>query len=91
MGALPEPEPVVRDWSELPLDALSLVLGKLGAVEILMGAGLVDSWLDAAKLPELWRCVEMVGRRRTAPEIHKDALCAMAKVGVDRSRRRLEE
>lgn len=70
-----------RDWSELPLAALASVIGKLGALDILMVASLVcHTWLEAAKVPELWRSVLMVN-----PKINLDALCAMAKVAVDRS------
>lgn len=58
--APPASEPSVRDWSELPLDALTLVFAGLGAVDVLMGAGLVcHSWLEAAKAPELWHKVDM--------------------------------
>jgi|UniRef100_A0A0E0EIV6 hypothetical protein len=60
---LPLPSPETRDWSELPLDALSVVFANLHAVDLLMGAGrLCSSWLHAAKLPHLWRCIDMQWR-----------------------------
>ncbi|XP_020197227.1 putative F-box/LRR-repeat protein 23 [Aegilops tauschii subsp. strangulata] len=87
-----------RDWSELPLDALTLVFARLGAVDVLMGAGLVcHSWLEAAKAPELWRKVEMDCPWWGAGDFEFDYpwnamkdLCAMAKVAVDRSNGKLE-
>jgi hypothetical protein len=95
-GAFSRPElettPVAagRDWSELPVDALVLVFARLGPVEILMGSGLVcRSWLQAAKEPELWRSVDMADHR-VVEEMEGSALCAMAKLAVDRSKGRLE-
>ncbi|XP_052165085.1 putative F-box/LRR-repeat protein 9 [Oryza glaberrima] len=92
MDAPPPPPPPpaeTRDWSELPLDALTVVFAKLGAVEVLMGAGLVcHSWLQAAKVRDMWRCVDMVHHETI---LLKDFLYAMAMVAVDRSDGRLEE
>ncbi|CAL5007880.1 unnamed protein product [Urochloa decumbens] len=86
---LPAPAPE-RDWSELPVDALSSVFAKLGAIEILMGAGLVcRSWLHAAGMPELWCSVDMASHK-LVQVLDKDSLLAMAKVAVDRSGGQLE-
>ncbi|TVU43183.1 hypothetical protein EJB05_09628 [Eragrostis curvula] len=95
-----------RDWSDLPIDVLTSVFVKLGAIEVLMGAGLVcRSWLEAAKTLDPWRTVDMVHHRLVEemydydslfalfdhPEkIDGDDLCAMARVAVDRSSRQLE-
>uniref|UniRef100_A0A0E0I818 F-box domain-containing protein n=1 Tax=Oryza nivara TaxID=4536 RepID=A0A0E0I818_ORYNI len=89
MDALPAPSPektTTRDWSELPVDALSVVFAKLGAVEVLMGAGLVcRPWLDATKLPHLWRCVDIAAMKKK-----RAVLCVMADEAVKRADGQLE-
>ncbi|CAO2209980.1 unnamed protein product [Urochloa humidicola] len=91
----PAQEPLARDWSELPLDALTSVFAKLGAVEVLMGAGLVcHTWLTVAKVPSLWRYLDMTKDNNVVKEMcrsgARDLLCAMAKEVVDRSCSQLE-
>ncbi|XP_040384508.1 putative F-box/LRR-repeat protein 23 [Oryza brachyantha] len=94
MDAPPAPG-TTRDWSELPADALSVVFAKVSAVDVLAGAGLVcRSWLDAAKMPDLWRSVDMDDAVEFLHRGDQDrdvlVLRAMAKVAVDRSGGRLE-
>ncbi|KAM3279165.1 hypothetical protein ACQJBY_046462 [Aegilops geniculata] len=83
--------PPAMDWSLLPLDAQSLIFVRLGAVDVLMGAGLVcHSWLVAAKLPEVWRSVDM--DKHEVVLLKGDAvLRQMAKAAVDRSNGQLRE
>ena len=82
--------PESRDWSELPMDAFSVIFAKLGAIELLMGAGLVcHSWLHAAKLPHLWQCVEMVHHEALSLK-EPIVMSEMARAAVDRSDGRLE-
>ncbi|KAI4986218.1 hypothetical protein ZWY2020_018848 [Hordeum vulgare] len=77
--------PLARDWSLLPFDALSSIFTRAGAVEVLMGAGLVcRSWLEAAKLPDVWRAIDM--DKHEVLFLKDDAvLRAMAKAAVHRS------
>jgi hypothetical protein len=86
--------PPVRDWSELPLDVLSFIFVKLGAIEFLMGAGLVcHSWVEAAKVPDVWRSVKMEAKDHKFVRRSKyvaNMLATMAKVAVDCSDGRLE-
>ena len=93
-GAEPAQVRLARNWSDLPLDVLTLVFTKLGVVEVLMGAGLVcHSWLDTAKLPSLWRYLDM-GHNNVAEVKRRsgvrDVLDAMVKEAVDRAGGQLE-
>ncbi|KAM0910231.1 hypothetical protein ACQ4PT_014293 [Festuca glaucescens] len=99
-----EEDPPARDWSLLPIDVLVSVFARVGAVDVLMGAGLVcHSWLQAAKLPDVWRVVDMqevevvlseevLFRDHWMPLYeYLDVLRAMAKTAVDRSGGQLRE
>ncbi|CAO2187198.1 unnamed protein product [Urochloa humidicola] len=93
--AEPAQAPLTRNWSELLLDALTLIFTKLGAVEVLLGAGLVcHSWLFAAKVPSLWRYLDMTKDNNVVKEMcrsgARDLLCSMAKEFVDCSGSQLE-
>ncbi|CAO2200830.1 unnamed protein product [Urochloa humidicola] len=78
-----------RDWAALPVDALLAVLGRLGGVDILIGAGHVcRPWRRATREePELWRCVDMRRRARLAYDVD---LRAAARAAVTRSGGRCE-
>ncbi|XP_073003900.1 putative F-box/LRR-repeat protein 23 [Typha latifolia] len=77
------PTDPARNWAELPRDVLSLILRKIGAIEILMGAGLVcRAWLQLAKEPQLWRCVDMTHHADLFNTVDMEA---MARTAVDRS------
>ncbi|KAF7068678.1 hypothetical protein CFC21_074415 [Triticum aestivum] len=83
--AAPQSEPTARDWSLLPMDALASIFVRLGAVEVLMGAGLVcHSWLEAAKLPDVWRTV-VFENHKVLYQKDETVVRATAKAAVDRS------
>uniref|UniRef100_A0A8R7V004 F-box domain-containing protein n=2 Tax=Triticum urartu TaxID=4572 RepID=A0A8R7V004_TRIUA len=77
--------PPARDWSSLPLDALSSIFVRLSAVDVLMGASLVcRSWLEAANFPDVWRPVDM--DKHESMFLKGDAILReMTKVAVNRS------
>ncbi|KAK8450459.1 hypothetical protein SEVIR_6G032500v4 [Setaria viridis] len=78
-----------RDWSALPLDVLVSIFTNVGAVDVLTGTSLVcHSWLEAAKVPDLWRSVDMANHN--VEKVDEDDLRALAKVAVDRSKGQLE-
>jgi hypothetical protein len=81
-------------WSDLPLDVPSYIFGKLGAaIDILMGpVGLVcKSWLDAAKMPNLYRHIDMERHEFVYENFRNhDILRSMAKMAIDRSDGQLE-
>ena len=82
--------PTSRDWSALPLDVLLMVFTKLRAIDVLMGLGIVCcSWLEAAKVPCVWRSLDMANHRALG-KMDDHVQCAMAKVAVDRSKGQLE-
>jgi hypothetical protein len=80
-------------WSDLPLDLLSYIFGKLrAAIDILMGpVGLVcKSWRDAARMPNLYRHIDMERQFVMENSRNPDVLRSMAKMAIDRSDGQLE-
>ncbi|KAM0927975.1 hypothetical protein ACQ4PT_002189 [Festuca glaucescens] len=88
-------EPPARDWSLLPLDVLASVFVRLSAVDVLASAGLVCcSWLQAAKVPDVWRVVDLENHNKNVFDFNEDEfadLVAMAKSAVDHSDGQLRE
>lgn len=77
-----------RNWAELSPDVLSVIFGKIGAVEILMGAGRVcRGWRRVAREPLLWRRVDMTH----LDHLGEAEMEAMARLAVDWSAGRMEE
>ncbi|KAM0910233.1 hypothetical protein ACQ4PT_014295 [Festuca glaucescens] len=94
----PPEEPPARDWSLLPLDVLASVFVRLSTIDVLRGAGLVcRSWLQASKLPDVWRVVDMGYHQhpdrimlRFNKKVRAD-MRAMTKAAVNRSDGQLRE
>ncbi|XP_010467559.1 PREDICTED: F-box protein SKIP19-like [Camelina sativa] len=73
-----EEEP--RNWTELPSEVTSLILLRLGAVEILENAQKVcKPWRHISKDPSMWRKIDMrdLGNRRLK-DLDFDTLCRHA-------------
>ncbi|EOA34646.1 hypothetical protein CARUB_v10022210mg [Capsella rubella] len=78
------PPPMMIDWTELPLELTSLILLRLGAVEILENAQKVcTQWRSISKDPSIWRKIDMrdLGNRKKG-DLDFGILCRHA---VDRS------
>uniref|UniRef100_A0A0E0G5K4 Uncharacterized protein n=2 Tax=Oryza TaxID=4527 RepID=A0A0E0G5K4_ORYNI len=84
---MPPPPPPPPEWADLPVDAVLAVFERLGAAEVLMGAGVVcRSWLRAAtREPRLWRRVDLTACFDPTVDME-----AMARAAVDRAGGRLE-
>ncbi|CAM0910154.1 unnamed protein product [Alopecurus aequalis] len=80
----PRDPPPVRDWAELPLDAILYVLRKLDQVELLAGgvAAVSSSWRRAARNePDLWRRICLSGLFQPPSDLAglaRDAVCLSA-------------
>ncbi|XP_040377071.1 putative F-box/LRR-repeat protein 23 [Oryza brachyantha] len=87
MAPPPAPPPPQPEWAELPVDAILAVFERLGAAEVLMGAGVVcRTWLRVAtREPRLWRRVDLTGSFDPTVDME-----AMARAAVDRADGRLE-
>uniref|UniRef100_A0ACD5YDH4 Uncharacterized protein n=1 Tax=Avena sativa TaxID=4498 RepID=A0ACD5YDH4_AVESA len=84
-------DPMGREWAGLPLDVVASIFAKLSADDVMSGAGLVcHPWLEAAKVPDLWRSIDMA--HITVDHLFKfnTDYCTMAKVAVHRADGRLE-
>lgn len=50
----------MRNWLELPPDVITVILLKLGAIEILVSAQKVCTlWRNLCKAPLMWRSIDM--------------------------------